>query len=699
MTQIPGTIYGRSGVAHRSDVDGLRAVAILCVLGFHAFARWLPGGFVGVDVFFVISGYLISSIIFSGLQRGCFSFTDFYARRIRRLFPALIVVLAATLLLGWYVLLTDEFAQLGRHVVGGTGFVANLMLWREAGYFDRAADHKPLLHLWSLGVEEQFYIIWPLLLFLAWRLRTRFGALVVIGVIAVTSFVLNVDRVSGHEAATFYLPPSRFWELLAGSVLGYPYARRNAAPGPGTGRPRGKGWSGWLTRAAGGGDLRAIVGLALIIGAAIGLNGTVLYPGWWALLPTIGTCLLISAGNGGWINRVVLGSRPMIFIGLISYPLYLWHWPLLSFERIVNPVGGSAVDILILLAIAFLLAWATYQFIERPVRTSAYRGPVLLCLIVLVTVVSIFGYLGAIGRLQPRSANFGLKKLVAASAPFFPGPDLTPLGPEWAPLLRQGGNGRVVLFVGDSFVEHYYPRVDRVLQTHPADTRSVVFATSGGCPPIPDVVEVHHPDCTQVLQRAIAYAKLANVDAIVIGAFWVQYFLQPDPRYTYLFSAAPGHAQLLTDPGVQDRALSALAAMIYGFRTGGKDVYLLLQGPAEPAFDPRRLIQRDWGNVSFHVTGPEIARQSIVQAMAPLMAKLRVIAGATGSRVIDPMDALCGQVCTAMSADGVPIYNGAHGHLNANFVRNHITFLDPILYLTTPSPMGGAHGVETGHKG
>ena len=204
---------------YRHDIDGLRAIAVLSVVAFHAFPVWVKGGYIGVDVFFVISGFLISTIIFENLEKGTFSFGEFYARRIKRIFPALTLVLVASLIIGWLVLLPDELNQLGKHVVAGAGFVSNLVLWSEAGYFDNSADTKPLLHLWSLGVEEQFYIIWPLLLWLASRQHFSLSTLVIL--IALFSFTFNINAVSQDPVATFYSPLTRFWELLCGTLLAW----------------------------------------------------------------------------------------------------------------------------------------------------------------------------------------------------------------------------------------------------------------------------------------------------------------------------------------------------------------------------------------------------------------------------------------------------------------------------------------------
>src|SRR5688572_5179641 len=202
---------------YRADIDGLRGVAVLVVIGFHAFPQYIPGGFIGVDVFFVISGFLISSIILRQLRRSTFSLSDFYARRIRRIFPALILVLAACLLFGSFALLPDELQQLGKHVGAASAFVSNVVLWSETGYFDRAAELKPLLHLWSLGVEEQFYLAWPVLALVLWK--RRHDLLLTVLLLSLASFGLGIAV--GHESrpAHFYLPMTRFWELGVGCLL------------------------------------------------------------------------------------------------------------------------------------------------------------------------------------------------------------------------------------------------------------------------------------------------------------------------------------------------------------------------------------------------------------------------------------------------------------------------------------------------
>ncbi|QWD70684.1 acyltransferase family protein [Polynucleobacter sp. UB-Siik-W21] len=360
---------------YRPDIDGLRAIAVLSVLIFHAFPEWLSGGFVGVDIFFVISGYLISTIIFENLAQQRFSYKEFYVRRINRIFPALFFVLIASYAFGWLNLLADDFAQLGKHIAGGAGFVSNLVLWNESGYFDKAAEVKPLLHLWSLGIEEQFYIFWPL--FICWISRWPKKVLPAILLITVVSFVLNVTFISSNPVATFYSPITRFWELLFGSLLAY-WTLHSQAVNRVTSAQK---------------NIASVLGLGLIILGIFALNQKSLFPGWWALLPTIGAILLIAAGPGAWCNRHILSLRVMVWIGLISFPLYLWHWPLLALARVQEGGTLPLFNRAILVLVAIALSWLTYQFVEKPIRfNTRFRTQKNVALVILMILVGYLGY-------------------------------------------------------------------------------------------------------------------------------------------------------------------------------------------------------------------------------------------------------------------------------------------------------------------
>jgi peptidoglycan/LPS O-acetylase OafA/YrhL len=415
---------------YRADIDGLRAVAVLSVVAYHAFPHRLKGGFAGVDVFFVISGFLISTIIFENLGRETFSFAEFYARRIRRIFPALLLVLIASYAFGWWVLLADEYKQLGGHIAAGAGFVSNIALWREAGYFDNAAGTKPLLHLWSLGVEEQFYIVWPLLLWIAWK--RRIGFITITAAIAVVSLYLNIKGVRHDQAAAFYLPQTRFWELLSGSGLAWVYLDKGGVP---------------LFASRVLANLLSLAGLALLFFGFWRINTAIAYPGKWAMVPVLGTVLLLSAGPEAWINRVVLSNRPAVWFGLISYPLYLWHWPLLSFARIVEGAVPSRNIRIGCVAIAIALAALTYRFVERYLRLGGHARLKVIVLASLMALAGGVGYATLLGDGLPGR----LPRFVLTSADF-----PCPAGHLDNSVCKIGNrqSTRVIVAYGDSHLAH-----------------------------------------------------------------------------------------------------------------------------------------------------------------------------------------------------------------------------------------------------
>jgi peptidoglycan/LPS O-acetylase OafA/YrhL len=665
-------VPGQSRTAHRADVDGLRAIAVLAVLAYHGNALWLPGGFVGVDIFFVISGYLISCIILAGLQRGSFSFADFYARRIKRIFPALVIVLAFVLLFGWYSLFADEFQLLGEHVAASAGFVLNIVLRGEAGYFDTDAALKPLLHLWSLGIEEQFYLVWPLLFFVV--SRRGISPLAVIVAITLVSFALNVQRIAAHTTGTFYLPPTRLWELSLGSVLAYAQVQGAQHAGTPLGRVLGT-LRGDATSAVH--SAQAASGLLLLLIASVGLTNNDLFPGWWALLPTVGAFLLIAAGERTWINRRILGSRPLVFVGLISYPLYLWHWPLLSFQRIMSQGVISTDAILYTLALAFVLAWLTYRFIERPIRSSRLRLKPSLLLAAGIAGLGALGYLCLLQSIPARSARYGLDYIVAArAARAFPGPNLRRISDEAAPLWKQGQARETVLFLGDSNVEQYYPRIDWLLTHNPAGTKSVVFGAGGGCPPLPNVKEVRHPNCVGIIERGERLARDPDVDTVVIAARWTGYFME---RNHYYFEDASAKGPILLGSATADKALNAFESLVTRLTRSGKSVFIVLPIPTGEQFKPRRLIRRMSWDFSFQVHEPHITKAEVVAYLRPIVSRLQQIAKHSGATLIDPVASVCTELeCPEITPQGQLVNRDGY-HLNPAYVIEHVRFLDALL--------------------
>ncbi len=361
-------------ISYRPDIDGLRALAILPVVIFHAFPNLLPGGFIGVDIFFVISGYLITSILLKDIQAGSYSIKTFYARRVRRIFPALSVVLLFCLALGWIVLTAVEYRALGKHVAGGAGFIANFMFWNEAGYFDAAGDTKPLLHLWSLGIEEQFYIVWPLLICLF--AKRSWNILWMIAGVALLSFVLNIIRIGADPSGTFYSPFSRSWELALGAFLAYQAIHPIASLATIIQRHK---------------SALSFLGFILIVVGFVVINEGRSFPGWWALLPVLGSSLLIAGGPEAIFNKTVLSKRLLVGVGLISFPLYLWHWPLLSFARIIYSETPPVDVRWVLVGASVILACLTYLIIEKPIRTSNKKRSLIWFLSILMFVICLAG--------------------------------------------------------------------------------------------------------------------------------------------------------------------------------------------------------------------------------------------------------------------------------------------------------------------
>src|ERR1700737_1117480 len=360
---------------YRPDIDGLRAIAVMLVVNFHAFPEAMPGGFCGGDIFFVISGFLITGILLRELDQKRFSLLAFYNRRIRRIFPALIVVLCVTLVLGWLWMLPAAYAQLSSDVFASAAFFANIALLLQSGYFDIESARKPLLHLWSLGIEEQFYLFWPLILMLAARLRL--SILATACVIGLASFVLNVAMIGLDPIAPFFLPFPRAWELLAGAVLACSWNQ--------------------ISQTSTASNLRASIGLVLIAVAAGVLETKSAFPGWWAILPVAGAALLLSA-PAAWFCRTLLASRPLVWIGLISYPLYLWHWPLLVFFGIIKFGPLTLVERELILGLSALLAWLTYWLVESPFRFGRPSPLKLASLCAGMVLITVAGGIVVQGR-------------------------------------------------------------------------------------------------------------------------------------------------------------------------------------------------------------------------------------------------------------------------------------------------------------
>jgi len=484
--------------AYRPDIDGLRAVAVVSVVLFHAFPAWLPGGFVGVDVFFAISGYLITGIL---LRQETISISGFYMRRVRRIFPALLLVLTACLAFGALTSIPVELQSLGKHTAAGALSVANLVLWSEAGYFAAAAQTQPLLHLWSLGVEEQYYLVWPW--FVA-ALRGRRAFVPLLWAAGLASFVHCVWTTRVAASTAFYMPSARLWELAAGSGLAVWHVRRTAAPG--------------ASRAA---ELAAMSG-SLLLAAAFALTRDGRgFPGAWPLLPVAGALLIMHAGPATRVGRV-LGARPCIALGLISYPLYLWHWPLLSFGRTLLGDAGMTTSLRLgAIALACALAAATYSLVELRVRTRRASWRSSWAWVAGMSLVAVAGYAayradGLPGRVEAVPLPQRLQPHEQPACP----PALQGGGLDGLNYCRRSqrrdGPAQVAL-VGDSHADHLFDALAD------ADGRRWLFAGNSSCPPVSGVlVQTEQPGCLDKFQRILRYlasSEGASIEQVVLLSF------------------------------------------------------------------------------------------------------------------------------------------------------------------------------------
>ena len=493
---------------YRPDIDGLRAIAVLGVLAFHAFPAALKGGFVGVDIFFVISGYVIASAMLREAQAGQFSFLRFYGRRIKRLAPALVIVLTCCYAFGWFNLLPDEFQALGKHMAGAAASVVNLVLWKESGYFDTAAAQKPLLHLWSLGVEEQFYLLLPFLILGANRLRSPVVAW--LAGCCILSFVANALIVHSDAVSAFYLPLTRAWEPLFGALLALWHLRTHRI----TGAPR-------IALA------KATLGAAAIAASFLCLTNALAFPGWWALIPALATCLIIDAGRSTNAASQILAGRWLVAIGLMSYPLYLYHWPLLSFGRLLNNSDPGWVWKTLAIGICFPLAWLTYRYVESPIRRTKRTTLAVSGLAFLVLLLGAIGYdtyhrdglefrMSKIVSGFVDGAHFDRDNIWRRGTCYLEGADST-----FASTCVDAGKQPLVALWGDSRAAALYPGIRSASSAYPV--RLAQFSASG-CPPVLDGPATDR--CTRISQLALDAVVQAKPQVVLLTANWTTERLQ-----------------------------------------------------------------------------------------------------------------------------------------------------------------------------
>lgn len=514
---------------HRSDIDGLRALAVVPVVLYHAGVPGFSGGFTGVDVFFVISGFLITKMIADDLGRGRFSLSDFYARRVRRIVPALAAMLTAVTLFALATFTPQELQRYGYALASAAFFSANIYFWRTENYFVAEPEPSPLLHTWSLAVEEQFYIFWPLGLMLVFALGLRrfLPALAILGLIAAFVAALVLVRMSPQFA--FYMLPARAWELLLGAALAVAAVPAFKAQ--------------WLREAA------AALGVAAIVAAVVILDNRTETPGLWLLLPCLGTALVIHAGSGGtsFAGRA-LGFAPLVWIGLISYSLYLWHWPMLVLPQLVLARDLGALEIAFAIGLSVLAAALSWRFVEQPFRRRSVsdaktrnaflvRGAAALSALLLlgVAIAQIGGWLW---RASPQAAQADAA-VIHDTAPICLARERSSGQASELPPLKEclfgaAGDAPVSVLWGDSHANHLRPALEPWAKANGAIVRQVTKAL---CPPLLHVSPAVAPrnmreDCKRFNAETLNWILATpSIRQVILSARWPIYLGRSWPRH------------------------------------------------------------------------------------------------------------------------------------------------------------------------
>jgi peptidoglycan/LPS O-acetylase OafA/YrhL len=652
----PSSVAPHQG--YRADVDGLRAIAVVAVALFHARIAGFPGGFVGVDVFFVISGFLITTIILREVQQGTFSIVHFYERRIRRIFPALMTVMVTMLLVGFWLMLPSDLQNLSRAARAATWFLANLFFLTKSGYFDAPPDSSPLLHTWSLAVEEQFYLLYPALLCLIVRYAgSKLRLAVLTG--SLVSLALSLWATTRLPLAAFYLAPFRMWELLLGAILAI-----RLIP-PVSARMK---------------ELIAMSGLGLILASVAFISETDPFPGIRAMAPCFGTVLIIHAGLGGptRVSRL-LSLKPIVFVGLISYSLYLWHWPILVFMKYVYssdlPWIGTVCGLLLALALS-VLSW---RFVEVPLRDRRNLSRRTVFVTAAASMALITAVSTAIVRSKGLPQRFDqetLRIVGAADDSSEETRECLNRSPEDVVLKRLCQSGvrtdadPSFLVWGDSHAAALMPAVDAAAS---ANGLSGLFAGQAACPPL---VGVTRPDegayyrCREFNDAVLnLVTSMPSLKTVVLAARWS--ISSDSTRYKGEY----GKPVFIVDddsakPGIEEnkatfsrgfrRTLSAL-------RDANKSVVVVGPIPEVGRFVPRVLA------LQHAIAGIELSLaptySEFRERQSYVIPTLEAFSTEFGFRLVYPHQALCTRIVCRVEDDGFPLYSD-DDHLTATAARS-----------------------------
>ena len=496
---------------YRRDIDGLRAISVLGVIGFHLFPSIFKGGFIGVDIFFVISGFVIARNIQNSVENRTFNFLNFYQRRIIRLYPCLIIVLILCCITGYFFLLPSEYILLSKHIIGGLTYTTNIMLLREASYFDVSNEFKPLMHLWSLGIEGQFYLLWPVIFCFLLKYRKYLNTTIYL--ILAFSFLFNIFYIKNNEVLVFFSLFSRAWEFMVGAIISVNIVKiKNIV---------------WRRKYKLLINILSLAALMTLILAIFYFNEVKRYPGWYALIPVISASVLIAFGET-LVNKYILSIKFLVDIGLISYPLYLWHWPIISFMNLYQIEKISFLSMLCFLAVLLLISAGTYLYIEK---TSITKNNMMriLCIsglmLVLTSLLIIFNK-GIESRKIHQDYKIYAESLNRTEKiNCIDINEAYKLTENWyCDLGNKDYPTRLVAF-GDSHALSMLPALEKFAEDYKIH---IIFSSSSGCPPLLGIqsmrgafIEKHY--CRLLNNKIYDAVKSLKIPNVLLIGRWVYY--------------------------------------------------------------------------------------------------------------------------------------------------------------------------------
>ncbi len=523
-----------SRLTYRSAINGLRAIAVISVILFHSGLGLVPGGYVGVDIFFVISGYLITGIIYQEMQSESFSYKRFYERRIRRILPALLLVMIASIPFSWLILLPGDMKEFYKSIVFTTIFSPNIFFYRQSGYFDTQIEFKPLVHTWSLGIEEQFYFIFPLLLTVLHKQFKQYLFLV-LATTAIVSFFVCEYLLTHDRSAAFYLLPSRFWELLIGGLISIGIIQNKLAFRSNI--------------------YLSLLGIALIFYSFFSFDSSTIFPGFSAIPPTLGTALVLAYTPDESFIGGILSNRYLSFIGLISYSAYLWHQPIFAFTRLSYITPLTPVQIVAALVCIFVFSTMSYFFVEQPFRNKKLisNKNLVMTLIIGFFVLFIFSYAGRITNGFQNRFNYNpvdLNEFGAINkASFCDEVDSDPSFSLCNVGSRNAEKKADSALFGDSHTNALREEADKYFE---GKNRKLLTSTPGGCPPLLglDVAQGNHAEgvCRDINEKRFEFIKNnPDIKNVYLAARWTLYTnekVKPANKKYYLVNKHHGELSL-----------------------------------------------------------------------------------------------------------------------------------------------------------